>query len=78
MEQVRSTFTTRGIPDELWPKVMLAMIYILNLLLTSALNGRLPFETSTQSLSNLKHLQILGSTIYVFICEKEKKAKLAK
>ena len=78
MERVRSTIIAEGIPDELWPEVLLAMTHVSNLLPTTALNGRSLFEASTQSLPNLQHLRVLGSTVYVFIHEEERKAKSAK
>ena len=56
MERVRSTIIAGGIPDELWPEGLLAMTHVSNSLPTTALNGRSPFEVSTQSLPNLQHL----------------------
>lgn len=54
------------------------MTHVPNLLPTTALNGRSPFEASTQSLPNLQHLRVLGSTVYVSIHEEERSAKSAK
>ena len=78
MERVRSTIIAGGIPDELWPEVLLAMTHVSNLLPTTALDGRSPFEASTKSLSKLDHLRMLGSTVYVFIYEEKRKVKSAK
>lgn len=78
MERVRCTIIGGGIPDELWPEILLAITHISNLLPTSSLNGVSPFEASAQSLPNLQHLRILGSTVYVFIHEEERNAKSAK
>lgn len=78
IEQVQSIIIAEGISDKLWPKILLAMIYISNLLLTSALNNCLLFEAFTQFLFNLQHLQVFSSTVYVFIYKKEQKAKSAK
>ena len=50
------------------------MTYVSNLLPTTGLDGRSPFEASTKSLPKLDHLHMLGSTVYVFIHEEEKKA----
>lgn len=78
MERVQATIIAGGIPDELWPEVLLAITHVSNLLPTTALNGRSPFEASSHSLPNLDHLRVLGSTVYVFIHEEERKAKSAK
>ena len=78
MECVRCTIIGGGIPDKLWPKILLAITHISNLLLTSSLHGLSPFEALGQSVSNLQHLHILRSTIYVFIHEEERNAKSAK
>ena len=78
MEQVRSTIIVEGIPNKLWPKVLLAITHISNLLLIIALDSRSFFEASTKFLSKLDHLHILGSTVYVFIHKEEKKAKSTK
>lgn len=78
MERVRSTIIAGGIPDELWPKVLLAMTHVSNLLPTSALNGCSPFEFSTLSLPNLQHLRVLGSTIYVFYSRRRTKSQISK
>ena len=75
---MRRTIIGKGIPDELWPEILLAITYISNLLPTSSLHGVSTFEASAQSLPNLQHLRILGSTIYVFIYEEERNAKSAK
>lgn len=54
------------------------MTHVSNLLSLSALNSRLLFVAYTQSLPILQHLQVLGSTVYVFIYKEERKAKSAK
>ncbi len=78
MERMRCTIIGGGILDELWPEILLAITHISNLLLTSSLHGLSPFEALAQSLPNLQHLRILGSTVYVFIHEEERNAKSAK
>ena len=77
MKRVRSTAIGGAIPNNLWLEVLLAMIYISNLLPTSLLDGLSPYKASTGSPLQLSHLKVLGSTVYVFIHEEEKKAKSA-
>lgn len=60
-----------GIPDKLWPKFLLVMTHISNLLPTSSLNSFSLFKAFVQSLPNLQYLCILGSIVYVFIHEEE-------
>ena len=54
------------------------MTHISNLLPTTPLDGRSPFEASTKSLPKLDYLRMLGSIVYVFIHEEERKARSAK
>ena len=58
------------IPKEVWPKILLTITHISNLLLISSLNCISSFKVSTQSLLNLHHLYILGSTSYIFMHDK--------
>ena len=78
MERVRCTIIGGGIPDNLWPEILLAITHVSNLLPTSSLKGQSPFKASFKRLPNLEHLRILGSTVYVFIHEEEQKAKSTK
>ena len=77
MERVRSTIIGGNIPDNLWPEVLLAMTHVSNLLPTSSLNGLSSYEESTGLSPQLNHLRVLGSTVYTFIYEEERKAKSA-
>lgn len=54
------------------------MTHVSNLLPTSSLDGLSPHEVSTGFFPQLDHLKVLGSTVYVFIHEEERKAKSAK
>lgn len=54
------------------------MTHVSNLLSTFSLNGLSPHKAFTGLPPQLSHLKILGSTVYVFIYEKERKAKSAK
>ncbi len=78
MERVSSTILGRAIPDNLWPEILLAMTHVSNLLPTSLLDRLSPYEVSTGLLPQLNHLQVLGSTVYVFIHEEKRKAKSVK
>lgn len=78
VERIRSTVIAGGIPDEIWPDVPLAMTHVSDLLPTTALNGRSPFESSTQSFPNLQQLRVLGSIVYFNSNEEGRIAKPAK
>ena len=78
MERVRTTIIGGNIPDNLWPEVLLAITHISNLLLTSSLNDLSPYEESTRLSPELNHLRVLGSTVYVYVHEEERKDKSAK
>lgn len=54
------------------------MTHVSNLVPNSALERLSPYEASTGKAPNLSHFRVLGSTVYVFIHEKERKAKSAK
>ena len=71
MECMRCTIIGGRITDELWPEILLAITHISNLMPISSLYGVSPFEALAQSLSNLQHLCILGSIVYVFINKEE-------
>ena len=78
VECVRCTIIKEEIPDNLWPEILLAITYVSNLIPTSFLKGQSLFETSFKRLSNLEHLRILGSIVYVFIYKEKQKAKSTK
>lgn len=54
------------------------MTYISNLVLTSVLEDLNLYKISTRKHFIISHLRVLGSIIYVFIHNKERKKKSAK
>lgn len=76
--QVKSTIIGGIIPDNLWPKILLAITHISNLLLIFSLDKLSPYKILTRFLSHLNYLKVLESMVYVFIHEIKKKAKSAK
>lgn len=79
MDMVRSTIIGRSIPDDLWPEIVLAMVHVKNIRPTSSLtDGRTPHELMEKKLPTIDHLQVLGSTVYVFIHEADQKGEKSK
>lgn len=78
IKQVGSTILSRIIQNNLWLKILLAITQVSNLLFTFLLDWFSPYKISTELLLQLNYLQVLGSPIYVFIHEKNRKAKSAK
>lgn len=56
MKQIRSTIFGKVILDNLWPKILLTMIYISNLLPTSALNRLCSYKISIGLLPSINYL----------------------
>lgn len=79
MEIVKATILEGGMNDILWPEVVLAMTHVKNLRPTRALEASISqAEMQHQIVPSLQHLCVLGSTVYVFLHEEERKLKSAK
>ena len=78
MDMTRATILEGNIDDDLWPELVLAMTYVENNRPTRALQNLSPYETYTHELPDLSHLQVLGSTVYVFLHEEERTLKSEK
>lgn len=78
MDMTRATILEGNIDDELWPELVLAMTYVKNNRPTRALQNLSPHEAHSQEPSNLSHLRILGSTVYVLLHEEERSMKSEK
>ena len=79
MDMVRSTIIGGSIPDDLWPEIVLAMVHVKNIRPTSSLtDGRTPHELMEKELPTIDHLRVLGSTVYVFIHEADRKGEKSK
>ena len=75
---IKVTILEGNIDEKLWPKLILAMTYVKNNKLTRALQNPSPYKVYSQEPPNLTYLQILGSTIYVLLPEKEQLIKSEK
>lgn len=73
-----ATILERNLDDDLWPEVILAMTYVKNVRPTKALNGKNPYYAPNNDNPNIEHLQILGSTVYVFLHEEKRALKSKK
>lgn len=79
MDMTCATILEGNIDDNLWPKILLAMINIKNNRPTKALSNNITSqEAQNKEISNLSYLRILGSTIYVFLHEEERSRKFEK
>lgn len=80
MDMTRATILEGNIDDELWPEIVLAMTYIKNNRPTRALASNVtPHKAQSQeNTTDVSHLQVLGSTVYVFLHEEERSQKSEK
>ena len=65
----QSTIIRENISDNLWPKVVLAMVHVKKVRPTSTLDGKTSYKLIEGETPTIDHLQVLGSTVYVFIHE---------
>lgn len=78
IEYIRNIILRRGTANNFWPKILLVITYISNLLFIFLLNGLGFYKTFTRLPLQLIHLKILKFTVYIFIYKEKKKAKSAK
>ncbi len=78
MDVTRATILEGNIDDDLWPELVLAITYVKNNRPTKALQDLSPYESYTHEPPELAHLQILGSTVYVFLYKEERTLKSEK
>lgn len=73
MDMTRATILEGNIDDELWPEIILAMTYIKNNCPTKALpSNTTPYKAQSQkNTTDVSHLCVLGSTVYVFFHKEE-------
>lgn len=67
----RAIILEDNINDDLWPEFVLVMTYIKNSRPTRALQVLSFYKLYSHKPSDLAHLQILGSTVYIFLHEEE-------
>ena len=80
MDMTRATILEGNIDDELWPEIVLAMTYIKNNRPTKALpSNSTPHEVQNpENTTDVSHLRVLGSTVYVFLHGEERSRKSEK
>lgn len=78
MDMTRATIFEGNIDDDLWPEIILAMTQVKNVRPTNALEGGNPHQALYNSPPSVNHLQVLGSTVYVFIHKEERNLKSEK
>lgn len=78
MDMTQATILEGNLDDDLWPEVILTMTYVKNVRPTKALEGKTPHLAQNDNNPNIQHLQILGSTVYVFLHEEERTLKSEK
>lgn len=80
MDMTRATILDGNIDDKLWPEIILAMTDIKNNRLTKALlsNATLYEAQSQENITDMSHLRVLGSIVYVFLHKEEQSQKSKK
>lgn len=61
----------KNINNNLWPELILAIIYVENNWPIRAVQNLSLHKAYTYKLLDLSHLQVLGSTIYIFLHKEE-------
>ena len=78
MDMMRATIFEENINDKLSPELVLAITYIKNNRPTRALQNLSPHKVHSQEPSNLTHLQIFGSIVYILLHKEEQSMKSEK
>jgi len=60
MEMARCLFIEKGIPNQFWAEAVNTSVYLLNKLLTKALQDKIPYEAWNCIKPLVYHLQIFG------------------
>lgn len=74
----RATILEKNINDNLWPEIILAMTQVKNIRPTHALEKGNPHQALFDKPPDINHLQVFGSTVYVFIHKEEQNLKSEK
>lgn len=74
----RMTILEKNINDNLWPELVLVMIYMKNNWPIRAVQNHSFHKAYIYKLPNLSHLQVLGFTVYVFLHKEEQILKSEK
>lgn len=78
MDMIYTTILDGNIDDDLWLEVILAINQVKNVRPTKALKSNNPLKAHFKKSANINYLQVLGSTVYVFIHEEEQTLKSEK
>ncbi len=78
MDMTRATILEGSLDDDLWPEVILAITYVKNVWPTKTFDWNNPYSAQHDANSDIQHLRILGSTVYVFLHEEKRTLKSEK
>lgn len=78
MDMTMTIILEDNIDNNLWPKFLLAITYVKNNWPIRAFQDLSPYESYIHKPSDLAHLQILGSMVYVFLYKEERTLKSEK
>ena len=78
MDITKATMRKNDIDNNLYPELILAMMYIKNNQFTKALQNLSLYKLYTHKLSDLSHLKILGFIVYMFLHKEEQMLKSGK
>lgn len=66
IETARTIKIHAGIPNYLWGECVLAATHVINLMPSSVLNWKTPYERLTKKVPNYDHLRVVGCLYYAF------------
>lgn len=78
IDMTRVIIFEKNIDNNLWPELVLTMTYVKNSWLIKTLQNLSSYKAFTWNHSNILHLWVLGSTVYVFLHKEEQLLKLEK
>ena len=71
MDMTRAIILEENTNNDLWLELLLAIMYMKNNWPIRVIQNLSPNKAYTHKLSNLSHLGVLGSTIYIFLYKEE-------
>lgn len=79
MEKTRTTMIDQNIPDYMWPEILLAMVHIHNLVYTTTLEGKTPYEAFWDDIEprvshvpSVAHLRVIGCPCFILIQQEKR------
>ena len=73
VEGTRSLLVTSGLGPEFWAEAMNTMVYLINRMPSSALNGDTPFHALFGKHAKLSHLKIFGCRAYAHVYDNKRR-----